>query len=1060
MLKPEDQSEDSARNGYDFLKSSLSGIITPDVRSKIDNLIQEVASLKDVEKLLFCLLLPVESSHGVHGLSNTSFGLTGDDLDVSSSYDVNALGVGIFSPGGQSSLHLSNQVEQSQAYTWIVSHLEENPSTCLRKHEVYDDYRAYCEKHHMKTLNTADFGKVMKRAFPNVKPRRLGQRGQSRYCYGGMRKKTESQPPFLPDLTNEALGMASQNTSNGPDIDLVSWADDPSIRSALGIRGSIVADVAHILLEYAHQVFGVQFKSLFQLAQHLVTNRYVNSRSKHAFALIAHAANPPVSFSPPPSTALAEVLQKGAVKSAFDKIRNGRQNSAASDSSYRSECIKLEGFHTPISTNNSSPANALSQSSVSDNRSANLSTSIPNRGMNNHGMPTLTSSTPYSTVQMSHCSTAQRVVDNKPYESNTAALSQNSCVSSYTASVLASPSALQSSNQHLSNYPFTLTQNLRNNSFNHPYSHTGSSGLTHPSTAMALAAAAAVAAHQKHQSGAPNFSPNVFGSNFSSPLGQITGPVSPSVDSRHITANAVSTPPAAHREKHSGILETSTPTTQSDSVYSNLSGYHSPITGNSMYAAHQHTSPYPRPQQPPAPLPPGVGARSPYAQVSHLSATNTDSSQSGFKRTVPPHPGEAPGAYEPSPRFHLGGQSPSKRARYLSTASGSSTLSLSTDGPPLSGGSCPDGSERLSDQVTPTLDQNNSVAAPSPSSSGGSSSNPTHIPPNPSGYSGPCAAAPRQYCVNNLDQSSSMPSPYYPGRYEGLEMHSPAPPPHGHIRSHHASNNTGSSSSQWNVPGLLPSTNKINSFDQQQSDYLMNSRCQNYNSNLSVSTSDRTSLPTVFRPPITPFTLELEGEEDGENLPRLGTSPGPQIPPSSPTEFLPFYSEAANKSAQAQLRQKQLTELTPRVHNTPDSDDRGTNSDNSSPCITLVNMSRPDARNNPQMTSAEYVTTPMTNPVSHSDELLSPSLSDSNDRTLTILDNLGEVNTPPMPDGLADAPSPSEAMKENSLVRKREELQHELSTPGPSDRSRSPSCPNNSGSVQCSNSADVSITAF
>ncbi|VDQ05689.1 unnamed protein product [Trichobilharzia regenti] len=295
-----------------------------------------------------------------------------------------------------------------------------------------------------------------------------------------MRKKTESQPPFLPDLTNEALGMASQNTvsrsaaspgsssggsfeansqinissssplirllkSNGPDIDLVSWADDPSIRSALGIRGSIVADVAHILLEYAHQVFGVQFKSLFQLAQHLVTNRYVNSRSKHAFALIAHAANPPVSFSPPPSTALAEVLQKGAVKSAFDKIRNGRQNSAASDSSYRSECIKLE-------------ANALSQSSVSDNRSANLSTSIPNRGMNNHGMPTLTSSTPYSTVQMSHCSTAQRVVDNKPYESNTAALSQNSCVSSYTASVLASPSALQSSNQHLSNYPFTLTQ--------------------------------------------------------------------------------------------------------------------------------------------------------------------------------------------------------------------------------------------------------------------------------------------------------------------------------------------------------------------------------------------------------------------------------------------------------------------------------------------------------------------------------------------------------------------------------------------------------------------------
>ncbi|CAH8464646.1 unnamed protein product [Heterobilharzia americana] len=1044
MLKAEDQDEDCVKNGYDFLKSSLSGIITPDTRSRIDSLIQEVASLKDVEKLLFCLLLPVESSHC---LSNTSFALAGDDLDVSSGYDVNALGVGLFSPNAQSSLHLSNQVEQSQAYTWIMSHLEEDPATCLRKDEVYDDYRAYCEKHHMKTLNTADFGKVMKRAFPNVKPRRLGQRGQSRYCYGGMRKKTEIQPPFLPDLTNEALGITFQNItgrsttspgsssggvmrqSNGSDVDSSSWADDPSIRSALGIRGSVVADVAHILLEYAHQVFGVQFKSLFQLAQHLVANRYVNSRSKHAFALIAHAANPPVSFSPPPSTALAEVLQKGAVKSAFGKIRNGRQNSATSDaSSYKAECAKNEGFHTPGTTNNGS-----------------LVTAIPDQlyqitGI--HGMQSLavSSAADNISVQMPHCTTPQRSNANRLYEPNA------SGVGSYTAAALASPSALQSSNQHLSNYSFNFTQNLRNNSINHSYPHSGASGLSHPSAAMALAAAAAVAAHQKQQSSVSNFSPCVLGSSFPSPLGTVTGPVSPSVDSRHITAKSnISTPPAAHRDTHSRILGTSTPTTQSESVYTNLSSYHSPITGSSMYAAHQHTSPYPRSQQPPAPLPPGIGARSPYAQVSHLSVTSTDSNQTGFKRNIPPHPGEAPGAYEPSPRFHLGGQSPSKRARYLSTTSGSSNNSLSTDGPPLSGGSCPDGSERYSEQVTPGLNHSTSLAVPSPTSSGSGSSNAPHIQTNPTGYSGPCAT-PRQYGVTTLDQSPSLPSPYYPGRYEGLEMHSPAPPPHGHMRSHHPSSSTGSSSSPWSVPGLLPSANKMNTFEQQP-DYVVNSRCQNYNSNLSVSTSEHPIIPTVFRPPITPFTLELENEDDVESLPRLGTSPGPQIPPT------------ANKSAQAQLRQKQFSELTPRVHNTPDSEDRGTNSDNSSPRMMVMKRDQSDIRHNPRISSTEFVAPPMANAIPQSDELLSPSSSDSNDRTLTILDNLGEVNTPPMPDGLADAPSPSEAMKENSLVRKREELQHELSTPGPSDRNRSP-CPNNSGSVQCSNSTDVSITAF
>lgn len=83
----------------------------------------------------------MDNTHGSHCISNTSFGFAGDELEVSSGYDVNSLGIGLFSPGGQSSLHLSNQVEQSQAYTWIMSHLEEDPSTCLRKDEVYDDYR-------------------------------------------------------------------------------------------------------------------------------------------------------------------------------------------------------------------------------------------------------------------------------------------------------------------------------------------------------------------------------------------------------------------------------------------------------------------------------------------------------------------------------------------------------------------------------------------------------------------------------------------------------------------------------------------------------------------------------------------------------------------------------------------------------------------------------------------------------------------------------------------------------------------------------------------------------
>lgn len=42
----------------------------------------------------------------------------------------------------------------------------------------------------------------MKQVFPDIRPRRLGTRGHSRYCYAAMRKATKLQPPQLPDLTS------------------------------------------------------------------------------------------------------------------------------------------------------------------------------------------------------------------------------------------------------------------------------------------------------------------------------------------------------------------------------------------------------------------------------------------------------------------------------------------------------------------------------------------------------------------------------------------------------------------------------------------------------------------------------------------------------------------------------------------------------------------------------------------------------------------------------------------------------------------------------------------
>lgn len=50
----------------------------------------------------------------------------------------------------------------------------------------------------------------MKQVFPNIRPRRLGTRGHSRYCYAAMRKATKLKPPILPDLSNKEDPMAKE----------------------------------------------------------------------------------------------------------------------------------------------------------------------------------------------------------------------------------------------------------------------------------------------------------------------------------------------------------------------------------------------------------------------------------------------------------------------------------------------------------------------------------------------------------------------------------------------------------------------------------------------------------------------------------------------------------------------------------------------------------------------------------------------------------------------------------------------------------------------------------
>ncbi|XP_076168067.1 uncharacterized protein LOC143147077 isoform X3 [Ptiloglossa arizonensis] len=147
---------------------------------------------------------------------------------------------------------------------WIKTHLEEDPDVSLPKQEVYDEYNMYCMRNSMKPLSTADFGKVMKQVYPRVRPRRLGTRGNSRYCYAGMRKRVKLDPPTLPNITG---------TQTSDDV------DENITEEMLGAASTLIR-------EWAESLLGLKFPTLSALARHLVDNLCVDTRSLAAICIL------------------------------------------------------------------------------------------------------------------------------------------------------------------------------------------------------------------------------------------------------------------------------------------------------------------------------------------------------------------------------------------------------------------------------------------------------------------------------------------------------------------------------------------------------------------------------------------------------------------------------------------------------------------------------------------------------------------------------------------------------------------------------------------------------
>ncbi|XP_041932681.1 DNA-binding protein RFX5 [Alosa sapidissima] len=211
-----------------MLLQKLKNNISKNVQGKVDNILQDVQRFSDNDKLYLYLQLPSGPS-------------AGEKSDASS----------------------LNMADQLLTCNWIRSHLEEHADTCLPKQDVYETYKRYCDNLQQRPLSAANFGKIIRDIFPNIKARRLGGRGQSKYCYSGIRRKTILNMPLLPNLDLK---------------------NDPSELTELvqTYKQEVTEAACQLICDWAQKILKRSFDTVVEIAKFLVQEHIVNPRCSQA----------------------------------------------------------------------------------------------------------------------------------------------------------------------------------------------------------------------------------------------------------------------------------------------------------------------------------------------------------------------------------------------------------------------------------------------------------------------------------------------------------------------------------------------------------------------------------------------------------------------------------------------------------------------------------------------------------------------------------------------------------------------------------------------------------
>ncbi|NXA57491.1 RFX5 protein, partial [Nothocercus julius] len=234
-------SSQSSPSESSMLLQKLRSTISKSVQNKVASILQDVQKFSDNDKLYLYLQLP----------SGPSLGEKSGNLDLSS----------------------LSTAEYMHACNWIRNHLEEHTDICLPKQDVYDAYKRYCDNLCCRPLNTANFGKIIREIFPNIKARRLGGRGQSKY----------------PSTCTAGLGSAGSCSPWQPDGQARSaWSKPSELTDLVQSCNSEVMEAACALTcNWAEKILKRSFNNIVEVAQFLIQQHIISSRSAGADLVMA-----------------------------------------------------------------------------------------------------------------------------------------------------------------------------------------------------------------------------------------------------------------------------------------------------------------------------------------------------------------------------------------------------------------------------------------------------------------------------------------------------------------------------------------------------------------------------------------------------------------------------------------------------------------------------------------------------------------------------------------------------------------------------------------------------